>query len=275
MLTNRAKRIGTDVVQPVRSNPFAHVTRVTLALFLLVVLIAFVSEALVGFGATVITVTLGAHLYPLDVLLPAFVPVNLALSAYLVLRYHDAIDRAVLLRRVLPLVGLGMPVGMIVFHLREQVLLQVLFAAFVVALAALELGRAFARPSDAPRPLAFPAAAAALILGGFIHGVFGSGGPMIVYYASRTIRDKTRFRSTLSALWLVLNAILVTNYSVSGMITAETGMLSAALVPALLVGAFLGERIHGRVRERPFRLSVFLLLLLAGSVLLVRGILKM
>ena len=97
---------------------------------------------------------------------------------------------------------------------------------------------------------------------------------MVVYFASREIADKRRFRSTLSALWLVLNVVLVTSYAVQGAVTRETMTMSAWLLPVLVVSVFLGEHIHGRVRERPFRLAVFVLLLLAGGVLLVRGLMK-
>lgn len=245
----------------------------TLVLFLAVVLLAFVTEAVVGFGSTVLVVTLGAHLYPLDTLLAAFVPVNLLLSLYLVARHHGGIDRRVLFRRVLPFVGLGLPLGMVAFQLRDATLLQTGFAAFVVLIAGLELGRvAFARTDAAPRPLALPATAGVLFAGGIIHGIYGSGGPMIVYYASRALPDKRAFRSTLSALWLILNAVLVTGYAASGVLTPESGRLSLWLLPALVAGLWAGERIHGRVKPRPFRISVFALLFLAGCALLARSL---
>ena len=247
----------------------------SIALFLCVVFVAFLAEAVVGFGSTVLTVTLGAHLYPLGVLLPAFVPVNLALSAYLVARHHRAIDRRVLFGRVLPLVGLGMPIGLALSDLEDQSLLQAVFGALVVALACLELWR-LRHPSVATeaRPLPTAVGAGVLVSGGVIHGIYGSGGPLIVYYAGRALTDKSRFRATLSALWLVLNSVLVCTYAFRGQLTQETLTLSALLVPALLFGVIVGERVHGRVPERPFRLSVFALLFFAGAVLTTRALLR-
>ena len=63
----------------------------------LIVLGAFTTEAAIGFGSTVLTVALGAHLFPIDRLLAAFVPVNVGLSAWLVLRNRHAIDGPLLL----------------------------------------------------------------------------------------------------------------------------------------------------------------------------------
>ena len=80
---------------------------------------AFVSEAAVGFGATVIAVTLGIQLVALDVLLPAFVPVNMCLSAYLVLRHGRHIAWRLLVTRMAPPVILGLAGGLLVFRLRD------------------------------------------------------------------------------------------------------------------------------------------------------------
>ena len=58
-------------------------TLVTLAA---VVALAFTIEATIGFGATVITVALGALFLPIDALLPVYIPVHIMLSASIVLR---------------------------------------------------------------------------------------------------------------------------------------------------------------------------------------------
>ena len=58
----------------------------TVLLLQAIVLIAFIAEAAIGFGATVVTVTLAVLFVPLNVILPAFVPVNmLTLPPYWIL----------------------------------------------------------------------------------------------------------------------------------------------------------------------------------------------
>ena len=67
-----------------------------LAALAALVAVAFAVEATVGFGSTVLVVTVGAQWLPLEELLAAFVPVSLVLSAVLlgrarrVVRHHDA-----------------------------------------------------------------------------------------------------------------------------------------------------------------------------------------
>ncbi len=82
-----------------------------------VVALAFAAEALTGFGGTVITVTLGAQLLPLDTLLPLYVPVNLLLSVWITLRDRSYVARPLLLRTMLPLIGAGMAAGLVIYRL--------------------------------------------------------------------------------------------------------------------------------------------------------------
>ncbi len=241
----------------------------TLFLLALVVSLAFLAEATVGFGATVVTVALGAFLYPLDVLLPAFVPLNIALSTYLVLRYRRDVDWGLLLKRILPLMGVALPLGMLLFGVGDDGLLKLAFGVFVVILSAVELIRLGRRGEG--RPLTWTARAVLLLLGGLVHGLFATGGPMAVYVAGREIDDKSRFRATLAALSLVLNLSLMVGYTLSGKLTFETSRMSLVLIAPLGLGLLAGELLHHRVHPAIFRALLFGLLLLAGLVLAVAG----
>lgn len=236
----------------------------TAALLALVVFGAFTIEALAGFGSTVLAVAVGVHLLPLPTLLAALVPVNLALSLLLVLRHWRHLDLRLLLRDVLPWMALGLPLGLWLLGRLPEALLLGVFAVFVLATSLAELR------TVAPRPLPSPLGAALLCAGGVIHGAYASGGPMVVYVLTRTTPDKARFRTTLSALWLVLNAALVLGYAFSGAFDRHTATLSAALVPSLALGLFTGERLHDKVSPPAFRRLVLVLLALAGALLLIR-----
>jgi uncharacterized protein len=240
-----------------------------------IVLLALVVEASLGFGATVIAVALGAFFFPIDVLLPAYVPVNMLLSAYLVVRHHDGVDRRILLRRIVPFMALGLPVGLVLFRYSSGPHLKMIFGVFVIVLSGLELVRmARTAPGDgaAPtRPLATAPAVVLLLLGGVIHGAFGTGGPMAVYVAGRQLADKRVFRSTLSALWLVLNGVLVATYALGGYVTVQSAKLSLVMLAPLLLGTVIGEWTHTRLKGRTFAVVVFVMLLVAGLALAIRS----
>ncbi len=230
---------------------------------------AFLVEAALGFGSTVLAVSIGLFVVPLATLLPAFVPLNVALSLYLVVRYRRAIAWRLLAWRITPLMVAGMPLGMYGFAHGDERLLALLFGAFVALLAGVELLRAFfarrAAPAP-PRPLPQVGAAALLLLGGMVHGAFATGGPLVVYVASRELPEKGAFRATLSALWLLLNAVLLGGYVVRGEFGLPSLQLAGLLTPALLAGLVVGEWVHRRIRGARFQLGVFGLLLVTGLV---------
>ncbi len=239
----------------------------------LIVLGAFVAEAAIGFGATVITVTLAVLLVPLTTILPAFVPINLVLSAVLVARGRGALRLRLLGREVAPPVAAGLALGLLLFRARRLELLALGFAGFVVALSAIELWRARAPAPE--RPMSRRTAVALLALGGLAHGLFGAGGPPIVYVLSRRGLDKASFRASLALIWLALNAALVIDYGALGLVDARTLLLSGALLLALLPSLWLGERLHRALPPRRFAQGVFSLLLAAGLALGVRTALQL
>lgn len=236
-----------------------------------IVLLAFFTESVVGFGATVITVSFGAHLVPLDVLLPAFVPLSAMLSLVLVTRHWREVDLKFLIQKVALPVGLGTLLGMGLFRVLDSAALLTTFAGFVLLMSGRELKRIWVR-AEAAKPLKTWLGRTLLGAGGVVHGMFGSGGPMIVYVLGREMTEKGRFRATLSALWLVLNAALVTGYLLDGTLNPGTIELSTTMAPALFFGILLGERVHGAIDESTFKTATWLILFFGAAALFLRAL---
>lgn len=234
-----------------------------------IVTLAFTVEAAAGFGATVITVSLGANLVPIEHILATFVPVNVVLSLTMVARHREDVDTRILRERVLAVMAPGMLVGMALFSLRGETWIKATYGAFVIALAARELflgaGEARLLPRG-PRTLA-------LLGAGVIQGLFASGGPLLVYAVGGELTDKARFRATLASVWAVLNGFLLVRYVAAGTLTPSTLRTSATFLVPLLLGLALGHAVHERLDAGRFRRAVFALLLFAGLSLTVRGIL--
>lgn len=249
---------------------------------MLVCTLAFTIETALGFGATLISVALGSLFLGIDAILHALVPLNLVLSGYLVARNVAHIDRAFLFRRLLPFMVLGLPIGILVVSRLDASLLKRVFGAFLVGVAGLELWRSFQTPPElgnSPRGERVTNASTMprwqerllLMAGGAIHGAFTTGGPMAVYVTSRVIEDKKAYRATLSALWALLNLVMLGWYLADGAIGPATIGLTLALTPSIAVGMVVGEVLHARVPVATFRKVVFAMLLLTGVMLLVRG----
>ena len=80
------------------------------------VMVAIALESIVGFGATVLVLSLGTWVLPVTALLPAYVPVNMALSASIAWRDWRHVDGALLAQRVLPMAGAGLLVGLSLYR---------------------------------------------------------------------------------------------------------------------------------------------------------------
>lgn len=239
----------------------------------LVVAFAFVAEAVTGFGGTVITVTLGAQLLPLDQLLPLYVPVNFVLSATLAWQGRRHIQQAFLTRKMLPLVALGMAAGLAIYRVAPPGPLLLLgYGALVATLAALELARGPRSSSGAGQGVG---QVLGLLGGGVIHGIYGSGGPLVVWATSQQLAEKSTLRATLAVLWLVLGAVLMVQYVSLGQLTLQTLATSATLLPVLAAGLWLGHKVHDRVQPVLFRKLVYGLLLAGALSLLVRHGIKL
>lgn len=231
----------------------------------IVALCAFATEGAIGFGGTVLAASIGAQFVDLEVLLPAFVPLNMLMSSWLLSRGRQVIAWRLLVFEVAPSVALGAALGLVLFHLPAKTLLELVFGVFVIGLAALQL----ARPAD--KPLARPLQLGLLGLGGVAHGLFGTGGPMIVYVVRRRLADKLAFRSTLAVLWLVLNTALLVNFAMSHLYTRAARESGAVIAIALVPGLAIGNALHHRLDAAKFERIVWLVLLLAGLALAVRS----
>jgi uncharacterized membrane protein YfcA len=226
-----------------------------------IVLGAFAVEAATGFGATVIAVSLGVHLFPLDELLPVLVPLGLVLSVSIAWRERSHTDRRLLLRRILPLMVLGLALGLVVFERASNAALQRAFGAFVVAVAALELWRG---QRGAARALPPAASSAALLGAGVIHGMFSTGGPLLVWALGRAPVAKRVFRATLSTVWVVMGGALASAYALRGRLDGESLRATASLLPVLAAAWLAGDWLHHRLDEERFRRAVYALLLATG-----------
>ncbi|MDO6824817.1 sulfite exporter TauE/SafE family protein [Marinobacter sp. 1_MG-2023] len=234
----------------------------------LAILLAYTIEAITGFGSIVIALSLGAIFLPIPEMLPVLVPLNVFMSGYLTWKHRQHIDWRLLTALILPLMVAGTFTGYVLTPWLGTSLLKALFGALVVWFAGKELWRLFgghvARPHGlmTSRILTFGA--------GITHGLFASGGPLLVYALAGIQQDKSRTRATLLAVWFTLNLTLSVLYLFDGSLLNSAGRLVWYL-PLLVVGVLVGEFFHQRLDETRFRQAVYCVLLVTGLLLIVRA----
>lgn len=228
-----------------------------------IVFFAFFTQAATGFGAMVIAMTLSALIYPVDVLLTWFIPLVILLSTYLLARHHAHIDWALFFRRILPAMGVGLVIGQLVFYRLDTAALKTALGVLVIVLALRELMRRAETPRKIPLlPWTFAA--------GIVHGVFASGGPLLVYGLNGQRLPKAVFRSTLTVVWMVMALVLAGSYVASGALSTATMPRVGVLAAVLPLSIIAGEWVHTRINAAAFARGINVLLVVCGVALLLR-----
>jgi len=266
----------------------------SLALILLLGLIVFVTQALeavTGFGSTVLAVPFFAMIMSLAVGadgLQAAVAVS-ATHTWLLVIYVIIVSWKNIVWKEFRFIALhvfiGLPIGAFLFQFLPEVYLRALLSVFMIGVGIHGIyitrrNRRLVTSSTAPVKKNF-LMRFILFLGGIIHGAFASGGPFIVLYAARALRDKTLFRVTMCLIWFCLNSALLIWWTfkdlvMDGVWTGGVWMqndgfaLYATLItlPFLAVSILVGNYLHHRASEYVFRLVVFALLLAGGFVVM-------
>ena len=102
------------------------------------------------------------------------------------------------------------------------------------------------------------------MLSGLLTGLFGTGGPPLIIWYHLSAATKSAFRGNLMTIFLMMTFVRVPSYIVGGLVTAPRLWSSLAVMPAVLLGAWLGNRLHLTISEQGFRRLVSLLLVVLG-----------
>jgi uncharacterized membrane protein YfcA len=161
----------------------------------------------------------------------------------------------------------GLPFGMYFFRTFDVIFLKKILGVFIVAASVwqlfLRLGRKRSN-SEIFRGIRLLPYYGLLVIGGVVHGMFSTGGPLVVIYASRALPDKGQFRATLCLLWAVLNTVIIGVYLFECALTPSIAGDTGLLIPFVILGIIGGERIHHKVNEQIFSVIVFSMLLVTG-----------
>jgi len=232
----------------------------------LIVAGAYVVYGLTGFGSTVVAMPLLAQVLSLKFAVPLMLLLDFAAFLLVGARFRRGIRYAEA-GVLVPFMLAGMALGLtVLIQVSEQRLLAGL-GVFVLAYAAYGLSRRGRHPSLA-RWWSVPIGLA----GGALSALFGTGGVLFAIYTSGRIRDKAALRATNAAMIMLSSLVRVVLFGVTGLLFQD-GLISFAmlLVPAVLVGFYIGNRLHAEVPAAGVVRAVYALLVVGGLSLLARA----
>lgn len=241
------------------------ISMVNFALAALIVCGAYVVLGLVGFGSTVTALPLLAQLFPIKFAVSLMLLLDLSAILLYGLRFRARV-RLDEFGWLAPFMFAGMVIGITLLLRVPQRALLCSLGVFVLAYAAVGL----LRRGSALRLARLWCAPIGLI-GGALASLFGTGGVLYAVYIGARVHDKAELRATNLATIMFSALVRVVLFAVAGLLAQEGLLLFAlGLVPAMLVGVRLGNRLHAAVPSAVVIKVLYAVLALAGASLLLR-----
>lgn len=133
-------------------------------------------------------------------------------------------------------------------------------------------GIAFMKGLSIKIPKISTAYGVASFFGGILAGSITIGGPVVALILAGANVPRERFRSSMSLFFLFSFTFAVTFYWIDNMINREILIHTAAVIPFLIAGLLLGEYFSRHINQKIFRLIVLYLLLIMGSLMIIRSL---
>jgi uncharacterized membrane protein YfcA len=233
----------------------------------LILIAAYSLRGSTGFGTTA-GMPLLALFVPVKILIPVWTLLGIASSVVVLWREARHVSTGAMIR-ALPTCLIGTVIGLYLFtafdsrNLARGLGLSVMvYGAYSLYATARPAG--FASPPRTIAPLAGLLAGAVGTLFGTMASIF-----FAIYLDAKQL-TKDQFRATMSAMILLLSIARGAGYFVVDAFDSDTIPILVAAFPMMLLGLFLGNRIHGFLSEVGFRRLISVLLLVTGQTLVLR-----
>ncbi len=236
-------------------------------LFYLVVFLSNIIQCITGFAGTVLAMPFSVMLVGFESAKPILNVLGIAASIGVLIKNYKNVDKHEFIK-IVSIMGVGIIGGMFIspYITADPKLIHIVLGAVVIVFALYNAVLFFLKVEKEPNKIL---AILLLVAAGIVHGVFVCGGPLLVTYAAAKIKDKEKFRATLSAVWIVLNTVIMFSDIKQGYFTLKLlPMLAISII--MLVGAvFIGEKIAKKMNKNVFMILSYILMLYSGISLIV------
>ncbi len=231
-------------------------------LFFIVIIVSNTVQVVTGFAGTMLAMPFSILLVGMDDAKAVLNAVAIVICAIVAIKNYRDIDKKELFK-MSSLMLLGLVIGIYLLNIVSTDTLLHAFGALIISIA---LKKLFIK-----KEIKLPVFAMYIVIvfAGIIHGMFISGGSLLVIYAIHALKDKHKFRATLSVMWILLNGILFFTHLQSGFFTTEVTIMTIAAIPTALLSVYFGNKIYGKINQKVFLKITYILLLISGTILLV------
>lgn len=249
----------------------------TYAVFFIVILLTNIIQGITGFAGTILAMPPSIMLVGYSVAKPILNVLAIFSGVYVFMTHGRHVNWKEL-RKVVAVMIFGIAAGIFLKSLfvGKEGLLYKGLGIFVIALAVQGYYRQI-RPKADRSEKAFctdrkgTLQSYSLLAGaGIVHGMFVCGGPLLIGYLSKAVKDKVSFRATISTIWIILNTIILFDDIHAGFWNAELVKLTLIALPFLILGMAVGARLYKSMSQLLFMKLTYILLFISGITLLVK-----
>ena len=231
-------------------------------LYFITILLTNMIQGITGFAGTVLAMPFCILLLGIDLAKPVLNILTLIACTLIVIRSY----KHIVWKEFFKMTGfmlIGVFIGEYLYTLFPVDILLIIYAIFIIfiALKGLFVKKTFELNEGILITI--------ILLAGIIHGMFISGGPLLIIYAVKKMKDKESFRATLSPVWIVLNLYILVKQLFLGMITVSMLNLVLIGIPALIIGVMVGGQMAKKMSQQTFMRLSYILLLISGISLII------
>lgn len=235
-------------------------TQYSLAFSILIV--AYTFRGVTGFGSGLIATPLLALSFPLTFVIPFISILDITASFTHVMHTRQHISWKVILRAI-PFAFIGVPIGLFILRTIDTLILVKALGIFLILFAVYSLISPTLKKSNS---IIWP------VFGGFfgslIGTMFGTGGAFYVFYFQLQQLDKSAFRATCAAVFLIDGLIRATGFAISGFYTSTVLYNILFALPIMLLAMYIGNHLHTNITQRTFQKAIGVFLVFSGFALI-------
>ena len=237
-------------------------TQYSLALFILIA--AYTFRGITGFGSGLISIPLLALFLPLTFIIPFISILDISASLLHITHTRKHISWKVIFRAV-PFAVLGVTFGLFIIKSLNTLILVKALGVFIITFAIYSLVSPTLKKNNS---LVWPVFAG--FFGSLIGTLFGTGGPFYVFYFQLQQLDKSVFRATCAAVFLIDGLIRATGFTISGFYTSTVLLNILYALPIMFLAMYIGNHLHTNITQRTFQKAIGVFLIFSGFALILK-----
>lgn len=228
----------------------------------IIILTSNILQVVAGFGGNMIAIPLSIRLMDLSSLKMVLNTFSLVGCIILMFQTWRDINWKEMTKMTIGMVA-GMAIGVVIISKASLDFLLYGYGIFVIIVGLCKLVQK--KELNCPKALLL----LVILIAGIIHGMFLSGGTMLVIYALSVLKDKTEFRATLNCSWVITGFIYMFYDMAAGNFTRINIIRSLIGIATLAVSMPLGNYLFKKIDNKKFMKMTYILIIIAGGTMFI------